>query len=221
MDSRQLAHARACGTLEIPATPGPTAPVSMQAIQPIKRGDPRANRGNSRGIAPDAGGARLFLALWPEEPVRQALLACRDAWQWGRNAGKVPARHLHLTVHFLGEVPRARVPELTRGLAVPVTPFELVLAPLAVWPNGVAVWEAAACPAELTRLHDQLSRALVRLDVPLEERPYRPHVTLARRARDAAPPACVPPLSWPVDHYALVESCPGVPRRYEVLRTYR
>ncbi|HPU50200.1 MAG TPA: RNA 2',3'-cyclic phosphodiesterase [Burkholderiaceae bacterium] len=165
--------------------------------------------------------ARLFLALWPDEPVRQALLACRDAWQWARHAGPVPPRHLHLTLHFLGEVPRARLPDLIAGLSVAVAPFEVTLGPLAVWPNGVAVWEPSVCPDVLTQLHQQLGQALMRLGVPLEDRPYRPHVTLARRARDAQMPWSVPPLTWPVDHYALVESCPGTPRRYEVLRLYR
>ena len=219
----------------------------MQAIRPIKRGNPRENRGESRHgqggerrggdtgagmargalssssstTASAAPTARLFLALWPDEPVRQALLACRDAWQWGRDAGRVPPRHLHLTLHFLGEVPRARMPVLTDGLSVPLTPFEVVLAPLAVWPNGVAVWEPLECPAPLTRLHDDLGRALQRLGEPIEARPYRPHVTLARRARNAVAPAQVAPLAWPVDRYALVESCAGAPRRYEVLRMYR
>lgn len=197
----------------------------MEPIRPIKRGNPRANRGDNRVDKPagdaGAGTARLFLALWPDEPVRQALLACRDAWPWGRNAGRVPPRHLHLTLHFLGEVPRARVAELMQGLAVPVAPFQLLLAPLAVWPNGVAVWEPATCPAALTRLHDALGRALVGLGVPLEARAYRPHVTLARRAVGTAVPASIAPLTWPVDSYALVESCAGAPRRYEVLRTYR
>lgn len=193
----------------------------MEPIRPIRRGNPRVNRGDTRGADPGAGSARLFLALWPDDDVRQALLACRDAWHWDRHAGRVPPRHLHLTLHFLGEVPRERVPVLTQGLSVPVEPFELVLAPLAVWPNGIAVWEPATCPVALTRLHDALGQALVRLDVPLEQRDYRPHVTLARRARDSLAPASVSPLTWPVDRYALVESCAGVPRRYEVLRTYR
>lgn len=193
----------------------------MEPIRPIRRASPRENRGEARGDDPGARSARLFLALWPDEPVRQALLACRDAWHWGRDAGRVPPRHLHLTLHFLGEVPRRRVAELMQGLAVPVTPFELVLGPLAVWPNGVVVWEPVARPAELTRLHDELGQALVRLDVPLEERGYRPHVTLARRARGAIAPVSAAPLAWPVDGYALVESCPGVPRRYEVLRICR
>ncbi len=207
----------------------------MEPIRPIRRGNARANRGETRMVStgsadPDEHSsaqatepltARLFLALWPDEHVRQALLACRDAWQWGSHAGPVPPRHLHLTLHFLGELPRARMAELVDGLAVPLSAFEVTLAPLAVWPNGVAVWEPSFCPQALSYLHQQLGQALTRLGVPLEDRPYRPHVTLARRARDAQMPLSVPPLTWSVDHYALVESCPGTPRRYEVLRLYR
>ncbi len=200
----------------------------MQAIRLIKRGNPRENRGETphrlhceRGDDAGDNTARLFLALWPTEPVRRALLVGRDSWQWSRHAGRVPPQNLHLTLHFLGEIARTRVPELIEGLAVPVTSFELMLARLAGWPNGFAVWEPAACPAELTRLHDALGRALVRLAVPLETRAYRPHVTLARRARDAVAPQMQPRLTWPVDRYALVESCPSASRHYKVLRMYR
>lgn len=56
--------------------------------------------------------ARLFLALWPDPAVRHQLRAARDAWQWPRGATPVHADKLHLTLHFLGDVPGARLPEL-------------------------------------------------------------------------------------------------------------
>jgi hypothetical protein len=177
----------------------------MQAIRPIKRGDPRANRGNSRGVAPDADTARLFLALWPDEPVRQALLACPMR---GSGAATPGGAASHLTV-FGSEVPRVRVPRRPR--VWPVTPFELLLAPLAVWPNGVAVWGPPSargtdpCVSWVARYSSGRAR-----DAALSSH------ALARRARDT--PAGVSP-SWPVDHYALVESCPGAPRAATVLRT--
>ena len=92
------------------------------------------------------------------------------------------AERLHLTLHFLGDVPAQRVADIARGLRVPAEPFDLTLGHGEVWPNGVAVLRPFAMPPALTRLHAALAIALAGLQVPLDARPYKPHVTLARRA---------------------------------------
>ncbi|MES2153412.1 MAG: 2'-5' RNA ligase family protein [Pseudomonadota bacterium] len=56
--------------------------------------------------------ARLFLALWPGAAVRAQLGERRDDWRWPRAASPVADGRLHLTLHFLGEVERARVAPL-------------------------------------------------------------------------------------------------------------
>jgi 2'-5' RNA ligase len=40
----------------------------------------------------------------------------------------------------------------------------------------------------------------------VDERAYRPHVTLARHVKAAPLPADTPPVRWPVNTVALVES---------------
>jgi 2'-5' RNA ligase len=50
-----------------------------------------------------------------------------------------------------------------------------------LWPGGVAVMVPRAVPAALLVLHAELGAALECLSLPLELRPFRPHVTLARR----------------------------------------
>ena len=160
---------------------------------------------------------RLFLALWPDPAIRHALRERRDAWTWPRGASPVHADKLHVTLHFLGEVPSERVPELRQGFAVPFTPFTLSIGLPKLWPHGIAVLEPHTEPPALLELHAKLSNALVALGLQPEARAYRPHVTLARRASHAVVPPESAPLTWQVDGYALVESNGG---SYTVLEQY-
>jgi 2'-5' RNA ligase len=163
---------------------------------------------------------RLFLALWPEPAMRDALRERRDAWTWPKSAAPVPTPKLHLTLHFLGNQPSASVATLADGLAVPFTPFELALGRPVLWPHGIAVLEPHTEPEPLLQLHAALGEALVGLGLEPEARKFRPHVTLARRAGNAAPPLQGPPIDWAVRGYALVESQPGHGGVYKVLRHY-
>jgi RNA 2',3'-cyclic 3'-phosphodiesterase len=161
--------------------------------------------------------SRLFLALWPSAAIREQLQARRDAWPWPRGATPVHADKLHLTLHFLGDVPSERLPELLDGFSVPFAAFRLGLGTPVLWPHGIAVLEPLAVPPELLALHARLADALVGLGLQPEARSYRPHVTMARRAGGVAVPENGPAIAWQADSYALVESQGGV---YSVLREY-
>ena len=167
-----------------------------------------------------APNTRLFLALWPDPAIRHLLRERRDAWDWPRGASPVHTDKLHLTLHFLGEVPSERLPELRRGFAVPFTPFTLSIGVPKMWPHGIAVLEPHEEPPELLALHAHLSAALVALGLQPEARSYKPHVTLARRANNAVVPPQAAPIVWHIGGYALVESQPGNGGGYTVLEQY-
>lgn len=157
-----------------------------------------------------ASTARLFVALWPGERVRDALAASAAEWRFAPGATRVRPERLHLTLHFLGAVDRGRLPELRRALAQVNSPrFTLTLSRPALWSGGIAVLEPERVPPELAQMHAALAPALVRLGLPVETRPFRPHVTLARRAAGASPPPPGAAVNWPVDGHALVESRRG------------
>ena len=185
--------------------------------------------------APVGDTARLFLALWPDNALRLALLAWREAWHWPASAVLVPPEYFHLTLHFLGNVPVSRLPELTglaelaQGLGAPCEPFALNFGHGALWPHGIAVLQPGepnlparpdAVPPPLARLHHALLLALTRLALPTESRAFRPHITLARHAQTALPPAQGPALRWAIDGYALVRSWPEKTGGYSVVRRY-
>lgn len=166
------------------------------------------------GAAPTA---RLFVALWPGTRVRQTLAACRDRTPWPPGAAPTATDKLHVTLHFIGSVPAARVAEVAAALQVPVPAFELRLDVAECWNGGLAVLRPRIVPARLQQLHTELAAALRRLELPVEARPFRPHVTLARRAAPPLPP--VEPLRWRVGGYALVQSTRD--GRYRLLARYR
>lgn len=160
--------------------------------------------------------ARLFIALWPDPATAAELARCRDAWQWHDRALPQDDDRLHLTLHFLGPVPRSRIAGLIARLPTLTEPFVLTLRHSALWRNGIALLAPAApAPPPLAGLHDRLRAPIAALGLPLELRRFRPHVTLARRATGSTAPPTEPCIAWPIDRYALVESEPG--GRYRVV----
>jgi 2'-5' RNA ligase len=73
-------------------------------------------------------------------------------------------------------------------------------------------------PPGLAALHATLAHTLGALGLRIDERPFRPHVTLARHAQGTPLPAEGPRWTWPVNGYALVHSVRGPPLRYDVLQ---
>jgi 2'-5' RNA ligase len=163
---------------------------------------------------------RLFLAVWPDAAVREALAGWQRAWTWPPGAALVPSERLHLTLHFLGNVPVGELPALTDGLRVPFEPFELPFGHAELWPGGTAVVRPEHTPQALLGLHGGLATALAGLERPVESRRYKAHVTLARRAIGATPPAAPPKFTWRADAgFVLVRSLPDR-AGYEVLARF-
>jgi 2'-5' RNA ligase len=158
--------------------------------------------------------ARLFLALWPPPAALRALLAWRAAIAWPAGAAIVAPERLHLTLHFIGAVPAERLAAVTQALALPGEPFELRFGHVEAWARGLVALCPETPPPALAALHARLADALRELGLPVEPQPYRPHVTLARKAAGAA--AGEARFAWPVERYALVQSANG----YRTLASY-
>jgi len=172
--------------------------------------------------APEAQPARhrVFFALWPDDATRAAISrATRDAVR--SSSGRPIAKdRLHLTLAFLGELTGAGL-DVARGVPpLTVGPFDLMLDAIGIWPESKILWFAPlAPPAALLELEAHLWEALVEKGFRAEDRVYRPHMTLARRARPVD--AVVEPVQFPVRDLALVESFPdGRNVHYEVLERW-
>ena len=148
---------------------------------------------------------RVFFALWPDDATRAAISrATRDAV--GSSGGRPIAKErLHLTVAFLGELTAAGLDAARAVPPIAVGPFELSLDAVGVWPESKILWLAPTAPPQaLVELEARLWQALIEGGFRAEDRVYRPHMTLARRARPLV--AAVEPVVFPVRELALVES---------------
>jgi 2'-5' RNA ligase len=156
--------------------------------------------------APDR--IRTFFALVPDEPVRLSLLAlARDVARRSRGRS-VSGEHMHLTLAFLGDVPPADIGRLREtGDALPRAAATLEFDTLGAWRASGVAWVApSSIPPVLVALHARLHAALAGSGFALESRPFRPHVTLARRCVQPHPRQQTTPIRWAVRRLCLVGS---------------
>jgi 2'-5' RNA ligase len=180
---------------------------------------------------------RLFLAFKPDRPG-EALLGKRlmDVQTAVGDLAPVlrwtPASNVHITLHFLGEIPPARVDHVADALGrtLDEDPFEITLGGAGVFPPAGAprvVWLDVVKGIEpLQRVHAELGRRLASAGCEIESRPLSPHVTIARvpdreRARvkalrDRLKTADASPIAWVAERVILFRSdLSGSVPRYE------
>jgi 2'-5' RNA ligase len=169
--------------------------------------------------------ARLFFALPVDPPVRDVLgVLAGDVAQ--RVQGRpVAASNLHVTLAFLGSVARACLPllqDIGSRCALPLVeaaPLALTLDRVGSFRRARVVWVGASeVPQPLRTVQSALVRALANDGFAVDERPWNPHVTLARHCRLPPGAASYQPLQLPVPALALYESvsAAGGPR-YDAL----
>jgi len=174
-------------------------------------------------VAGTADTARLFFALWPAPEVQRALgdIASRAQRECGGRA--VPARKIHLTLVFLGDLPRDRATVLeTLASAVKGSRFAMSVDRLEYWRHNRILWAGMdACPEPLQTFVARMQGSLNGAGFRCEQRPYVPHITLLRNARRAPAKNYYPAIAWPADSFELVESAPRERgREYQVLRSW-
>jgi len=101
------------------------------------------------------------------------------------------AENLHITTKFIGEWPEERLDEMKRALAATRVPgpIEIAVRGLGWFPNERrprVFWAGIDGGDPLRALAQATEQALAQLGVPVEERAYSPHLTLAR-IKEAVP----------------------------------
>ncbi|GAA4078965.1 RNA 2',3'-cyclic phosphodiesterase [Streptomyces hundungensis] len=163
-----------------------------------------------------AATARVFIALAPPDDAKDELAhALRPAYaayprlRWNR------IEDWHITLAFLGELPVPAIPALRRplgSLATQRPPLELSLRGGGHFDERV-LW--SGIEGDLDGLHRLTAdvRGVVReCGIVFEDRPLRPHLTLARARRDdpssvvkvAAGLSCFLGRRWPAERLHLV-----------------
>lgn len=148
---------------------------------------------------------RLFFALWPDSDTRRQ---CHRIAQSLRGVGKpVADNNLHVTLLFLGGVDAGRQAALMQAVAVvSVQPMHLRFERLSYWRKPAVVCLCARqTDLAVSRLVERLMEIATQQQIAFDSRPYKPHVTLLRKAK-ALPEFQFEPVDWYARSFCLVES---------------
>jgi 2'-5' RNA ligase len=129
---------------------------------------------------------RLFVALEIPSEVRknlasliESLRAVSPQTRWVR------PENLHVTLKFIGEVPEAKL-SVIRGALASVRseqPVTLDFRGLGFFPNEKhprVFWAGIEASPDLKTLAAEIDGATEKLGIPREQRPFSPHLTVAR-----------------------------------------
>jgi 2'-5' RNA ligase len=129
---------------------------------------------------------RLFVALEIPSAVRENLasfveqlrpLAPQSRW--------VRTENLHVTLKFIGETPSEKLDAIRAALATARSPQAVPIKfhGLGFFPNAKrprVFWAGMEATPNLKTLVSDIERAMEKLGIPPEQRPFSPHLTLAR-----------------------------------------
>jgi 2'-5' RNA ligase len=172
---------------------------------------------------------RLFIAIRPPAPVRDALIEAMEGVEGVRWQDEDA---LHLTLRFVGEVETPAANDLAGQLAKIEWPrFDLRVAGVGAFERKGfphAIWARIPPVAPLEGLRQKVERACDLAGLGRETRRFTPHVTLARLNRSAgdiggwlAAWGDLMAGPWQVEDFLLYESHLGHEgAHYEVVETY-
>jgi RNA 2',3'-cyclic 3'-phosphodiesterase len=152
---------------------------------------------------------RLFFGIYPPDTVVEEAAAIRDRVQEhvrDDRARWVKTAQLHITLQFLGDHESdAEAIAAARSLAH--APFRIALSGIGDF--GHVYWLGVAHGEPLIALANDLGAALRARGFVLDDRPYHPHLTLARVRRAKRVELEAQSSPFDVREFALIESRSG------------
>jgi RNA 2',3'-cyclic 3'-phosphodiesterase len=167
---------------------------------------------------------RLFVAIDLDDDARAAIAQTQhrlaEMLDTDRSLKWVNPAHMHLTLAFLGEIAESAVPAIVQSLSVNIDghPFTAVFQDFGVFPPRGAprvLWLGVGDgAADVIGTQRAVADRVADAGVPLDRRPFHPHLTLARwrnsrpndRRRALAAGPQTPITSVGVDHVTLYQS---------------
>jgi 2'-5' RNA ligase len=128
---------------------------------------------------------RLFTAIDIPDEIREALRTIVARWKPLAKISWSPIGNLHITTKFIGEWPEPRLEEMKRTLASvqPGGPIDIAIREIGWFPNERrprALWAGIEADEALAKLAHATEQAVAAIGVLVEDRPFSPHLTLAR-----------------------------------------
>ena len=154
---------------------------------------------------------RIFFALWPDDKVRQNIVALFPRFDL------VPTRsrflspgNIHLTLHFIGNSSFEEMACLRqRAIRVAGKSFVIEIDCQGYFSKPRLLWLGSRqVPQAMFQLQTQLGQQLLPCGYIPELRPFKPHVTIARKLAAAPKQVEFETISWKVDRFVLVQSTP-------------
>ena len=125
---------------------------------------------------------RAFIAVEPSAEIRNAVSAAGQALRGAGRLSFVSLNLMHITLKFLGEVSESQIPKITGALdALSASAYQLNVSGISTFGRPPRVIKA--------EVHDGGATASLAADVELrlamlgfsrEEKPFSPHITIAR-----------------------------------------
>jgi 2'-5' RNA ligase len=140
---------------------------------------------------------RLFLAINIPPDVRHAIAEASAPLRTAApDLSWIREPQLHLTVKFLGELPDEMAPKIAEALNAVASRNRVVdveIGGVGAFPNfrrPRVVWIGVTPEPKLELLHHDVEEACESLGLPIDGKPFRPHLTLARvKSRAVTPDA--------------------------------
>jgi len=140
---------------------------------------------------------RSFIAIELSEEAKKGLARLRKELEKDEHkfVKWVDPGGIHLTLKFLGNIPAERVTEITEAMekaAQGISSFHLEISGLGAFPSlrqARVFWVGIGGEMDkLSKLQQNIDSALAALGFAKEERPFVPHLTLARLKEGVSPP---------------------------------
>jgi len=165
---------------------------------------------------------RLFIAVEAPPAVKGAAVQVIDRLRGRGDVRWVEPDRLHLTLKFLGDSSPEKLPQLTEILeenANIFSRFVVELGDVGAFPNlrrPQTIWLGVERAEGLSRLAEEIDRAVCKLGFEREARSFRAHLTLGRvkssqglgALADAlrAGAGCPAGIEWPIEDVELIRS---------------
>lgn len=153
---------------------------------------------------------RLFVGLQPSDEFRTALSGLQGRLREAGVTGRyLDPSNLHMTLAFIGEWPEEDAPVLPEV----ERPFSVTLSRPGVFPEAKVLWAGVAPSDALDNLAENVRRRLAESGIPFDPKPFRAHITLARKpfvpAGVILSDIAVPPVSMTVREVCPYRSARG------------
>ncbi|MCX4188796.1 RNA 2',3'-cyclic phosphodiesterase [Methylophaga sp. OBS3] len=149
---------------------------------------------------------RLFFALLPDSQAKQAITSVMNQIS---DAGLrlYPQTNLHQTLVFIGQFEQSQIQALiTDCHAISLPPITMQFEVLEFWDKPKVLCLTAKHQSQaLQKLVHSLQNVVQKHGITLEQRPYRPHITIARKAKQTTELSFTP-IRFTANEFVLMRS---------------